>query len=66
MQYLSPYVIYGTHRLGVTEIDEIAAGYARLLTALQQGRIQPEQLAGEEYIDGVKGLIALNNSLHEQ
>lgn len=66
MQYLSPYVIYGTHRLGITEIDEVAAGYGRLLSALQQGQIQPEQLAGEDYIDGVKGLIALNKELHEQ
>ena len=39
MQWLPPFVIHGTHLLRDEEISAAAADYARLLTALRDGRV---------------------------
>jgi glutathione-regulated potassium-efflux system ancillary protein KefG len=39
MEYLPPFVVYGTHRLEDTDIDRHARDYRRALAALRDGKI---------------------------
>ena len=39
MEYLPPFVVYGTHRLADTDIDRHARDYRRALAALRDGKI---------------------------
>jgi glutathione-regulated potassium-efflux system ancillary protein KefG len=37
VDYLRPFVVYGTHALGEAEIDAAAAGYRKAISALRDG-----------------------------
>jgi glutathione-regulated potassium-efflux system ancillary protein KefG len=51
MEYLPPYVVCGTHRFDrVADAAGAAAGYARLLADLRDGRISPEDWRGLELL----------------
>jgi glutathione-regulated potassium-efflux system ancillary protein KefG len=39
MEYLPPFVVFGTHQLGVEEIGTAAAEYGRLIQALRDDRV---------------------------
>ena len=41
MDYLRPFVVYGTHDLAVTQIESIAREYRLTITALRGGEIDP-------------------------
>ena len=51
MEYLPPYVIYGTHRMGEAEIEVEAARYRQLLVLLHEDRLD---------LAAADGLPALN------
>ncbi len=42
MTYLPPWVVYGTHRLSATDIEQAGVSYRRLLEGLLEGRVPPE------------------------
>ncbi|HSK11713.1 MAG TPA: NAD(P)H-dependent oxidoreductase [Phnomibacter sp.] len=46
MEYLPPFVVYGTHRLTDTDIEMHCLQYGQVLNALQGGRIQPHEWQG--------------------
>lgn len=43
MEYLPPFVIFGTHKLVENDIELYSLQYAQVLTALHAGNIQPEE-----------------------
>ncbi len=43
MEFLPPFVVYGTHKLQDSDIDMHALQYAQVINALQANRIQPEE-----------------------
>jgi glutathione-regulated potassium-efflux system ancillary protein KefG len=51
MEYLPPFLIQGTHRMGREEIDAAAVQYRRLLEALRDGRIDAGAVADLERIN---------------
>jgi glutathione-regulated potassium-efflux system ancillary protein KefG len=53
MQYLPPWVVYGTHRLDPDGVARAARRYAALLTRLHDDRIDYAALAGEELCNGL-------------
>ena len=46
MQYLPPFIVYGTHDLGVSQIEVVAREYRRAIEAIRDGEIVPESVAG--------------------
>jgi glutathione-regulated potassium-efflux system ancillary protein KefG len=42
MTYLAPFVVYGTHALGATELDRHASDYRRVIEALRDGTLAVE------------------------
>ena len=54
MDYLPPFVVHGTHRLGATEIDHHAAAYRRTVEAMRDGLFD---------VDAVRGWTRLNRDL---
>ncbi len=53
MEFLPPFVVYGTHKLQETDIELHALQYGQILTALQAGRIQPEEWKTLELINAL-------------
>jgi glutathione-regulated potassium-efflux system ancillary protein KefG len=53
MDYLPPFVVYGTHRMKQELIDEEALVYADILSGLASGRIRPEHYSGMETINAL-------------
>jgi glutathione-regulated potassium-efflux system ancillary protein KefG len=53
MQYLPPWVVYGTHRMQGAEVARAARRYAALLTRLHDDRLDLAALAGEELCNGL-------------
>lgn len=53
MDYLAPFVVHGTHRMGDDERAEHAATYRRALEALRDGRIDLEQARAAERLNGL-------------
>ena len=51
IEYLPPFVVHGTHRLGSEEIGRAADAYARLLVALRDGTLAPGVLEAREHLD---------------
>ena len=43
MEYLPPFVVYGTHKLQDADIEQYALEYGQVLSALNADRIQPEE-----------------------
>jgi glutathione-regulated potassium-efflux system ancillary protein KefG len=43
MEYLPPFVVFGTHRMGVDQIRGAAAQYRRLVEALRDERVDPDR-----------------------
>jgi glutathione-regulated potassium-efflux system ancillary protein KefG len=48
MEYLPPFVVFGTHRLGEEQIRDAAAEYRRLLVALRDDRVDLERARGRD------------------
>jgi glutathione-regulated potassium-efflux system ancillary protein KefG len=58
MEYLPPFVVFGTHRLGEEEIGEAARGYRRLLEALRDDRLDPDTTRDLECLPpGLEGIL---------
>lgn len=51
MGFLPPFVIHGTFRLTVSEIEEHALDYRRLLEGLRDGRVKVDGLAGVQRLN---------------
>lgn len=51
MEYLPPYVIFGTHRMDGPGIEEAAAAYGRMLELLLDGRVDPREAARHETLN---------------
>lgn len=51
MHYLSPYIIHGTHKLSINELDVYALEYGRLLQQLQQERFAVDALQSVDYLN---------------
>lgn len=51
MEYLPPFVIHGTHRLAMPDIQLYAAQYAQLLVALRNNRISADELQNVDYLN---------------
>ena len=49
MQYMPPFVIHGTHLLDIKSIIEAGQEYRRMIIALRDGIIKPEELSEYEY-----------------
>lgn len=49
MQYMPPFVIHGTHLLDMKGIIEAGQEYRRVIIALRDGIIKPEELSDYEY-----------------
>jgi len=59
MDYMPPFVIYGTHRMHTESIEEEALIYADILSGLASGRIRPEHYEGLDVINGLgHGLLS--------
>jgi glutathione-regulated potassium-efflux system ancillary protein KefG len=43
LEYLPPFVVYGTHKLQDADIEQYALEYGQVLSALNADRIQPEE-----------------------
>lgn len=43
MEYLPPFVVYGTHKLDQADIEQHALQYAQILAAIKENRIQPNE-----------------------
>jgi glutathione-regulated potassium-efflux system ancillary protein KefG len=61
MEYLPPYVIYGTHRMGEVEIEIEVAHYRQLLVLLHEDRLD---LAAADDLPALNPL--LDRALHEE
>ena len=48
MEYLPPFVVYGTIRLGEAEIEAAAGEYRRLIEALRDDRVDVERVQAAE------------------
>ncbi|HVI46736.1 MAG TPA: NAD(P)H-dependent oxidoreductase [Chitinophaga sp.] len=44
MEYISPYVIYGVHRMDISDIKEAAQEYRRVLEGLRDDKFEPSAL----------------------
>ncbi|MCG2617449.1 NAD(P)H-dependent oxidoreductase [Terrimonas sp. NA20] len=53
MEYMPPFVVYGTHRKKSNDIDDESLMYADILSGLASGRIQPENYRGLEVINSL-------------
>jgi glutathione-regulated potassium-efflux system ancillary protein KefG len=53
MQYLPPFVVHGTHKIGKKDIDASAAQYRTLLVALTNDKIPAEQWQRVSYLNDV-------------
>jgi len=53
MEYMPPFVVYGTHRLKEEAIEEEALVYADILSGLASGRIGREHYTGLEEINSL-------------
>ncbi len=53
MQYLPPYVIFGTHWMAEPDIDAVADRYQALLMALHSDRVNYDQVAGLQTLNPV-------------
>lgn len=53
MDYMPPFVIYGTHRMKQDAIEEEALIYADILSGLASGRIQPEHYQSLDIINSL-------------
>ncbi len=62
MSYLPPFIVHGTHRLGIPEIETAVKNYIELIEAMLENRISPDQLLKEEYIDGNASILTVNTS----
>ena len=51
MQYLPPFVIHGTHKLAMPDIELCAAQYAQILIAFRNDRISTEELQKVTYLN---------------
>jgi glutathione-regulated potassium-efflux system ancillary protein KefG len=51
MEFLPPYVIHGTHRLGEAEVEVEAGRYRQLLALLQADRLDLAAAAGQPYLN---------------
>ena len=58
MRFLPPFVVYGTHRMTETEIEEAAVGFRRLLEGLLEGK------PGDADLTKMQDLNALVASWH--
>ena len=65
MNYLSPFVITGTHKLSLQEIDDAADKYAVLLEGLRDNVISPGQLKDIGIIDRFSSIVQLNEVKNE-
>ncbi|HEX2848068.1 MAG TPA: NAD(P)H-dependent oxidoreductase [Chitinophagaceae bacterium] len=53
MDYMPPFIVYGTHRMQQNAIEEEGLVYADILSGLASGRIRPEHYGGLEIINGL-------------
>ncbi len=60
MNYLSPFVISGTHKLSLEEIADAVEKYSVLLEGLVKNFILPAQLHNSGYIDRFSKILQLN------
>ena len=51
MDFLPPFVVHGTFRLTVPEIEDHALDYRRLLESLRDGRVRADSVAGLQRIN---------------
>ena len=65
MIYLSPFIITGTHKLSLQEIDDAAEKYAILLEGLRDDVILPSRLQNGGVIDRFSPILQLNEVRNE-
>jgi hypothetical protein len=59
MEYLPPFVVYGTLRLGETEIDAAAAEYRRLIEDLRDDRVDLDRAQAADCLAAdVSGILS--------
>ncbi len=51
MEYLPPYVIYGSHILSYADIEKLTIGYKKLMTSLRDEKWENAQLESVEYFN---------------
>jgi len=56
MNYLPPFVVHGTHRLHIEDIDAYALRYKNVLADLVHERITPAELAEAEYLNDIESI----------
>lgn len=61
MEYLPPFVVHETYSMNEDELRSYGEEYARILTALVNNEISPEQYTGIEYLNEVKPALVLNS-----
>ena len=55
MEFLPPYVVFGTHGMGVNDIEEAATGYRAFIEGLLSERIEDHDVDG---LDDLNALVA--------
>lgn len=58
MEYLPPFVVHGTHRLGQAERAAHGENYRALLEGLRDGRLSSEELGRATYLNDCLALLA--------
>lgn len=53
MTYLPPWIVYGTHRLGATDIEQAGVSFRRLLEGLLEERVPAADVAGARHLNGL-------------
>ncbi len=53
MQYLPPFVVHGTHRMGPTDMQRARADYHKVLTLLGSETYDPARLMEAEYLNEI-------------
>ncbi len=53
MQYLPPFVIFGTHRMGIADCDKARQDYHKLLETLGKGEYDPASLHQLTYLNEI-------------
>lgn len=51
MEYLPPFILYGTHHISQEKLEECGTRYARILKGLAAGTIRPEHYGQLEHIN---------------
>jgi len=64
MNYLAPFIVHGTHRLSIPDIERAALHYQALLQSLQDGSLAPADLLKIPLVDALYPVVDLKMESH--